>query len=352
MKQENFVVLKNINKTFGTNTVIDNLDLEIEKGSLVTLLGPSGCGKTTVLRLIAGLEKPTSGQIFIDGEDVTKASIQHRDICMVFQSYALFPHMSLFDNVAYGLNMLSLPKSEINQRVNDALALVDLTDMGDRYVDQISGGQQQRVALARALVLKPKVLLFDEPLSNLDANLRRSMRETIRELQQRFNITSVYVTHDQAEAFAVSDKVVVMKDGVIMQEDAPEYLYRNPASMFMANFMGDANIFNATLQDSKIDIHGYKIAANQHILDANHINGSYKIGVRPEAISLTTSGDDTQACQIKKMVYMGSVYEVQVIWNEQELLLELNSSSFDPNITKNAYLHFNPTGTFLLKNEE
>ncbi len=230
MEKENFVVLKNVCKRFGDKTVIGNLDLEIKKGALVTLLGPSGCGKTTVLRLVAGLEKPSSGQIFIDGEDVTNTSIQHRDICMVFQSYALFPHMSLAGNVGYGLKMLGMEKAEIKQRVDDALKLVDLEGFAERYVDQISGGQQQRVALARALVLKPKVLLFDEPLSNLDANLRRNMRETIRELQQRFNITSLYVTHDQAEAFAVSDTVIVMKDGDIMQQGTPTELYKHPTS--------------------------------------------------------------------------------------------------------------------------
>ncbi len=217
-----FLVLKNVTKSFGKVTVIDNLNLSIPQGKMVTLLGPSGCGKTTVLRLVAGLENPTSGQIFIDGEDVTQSSIQHRDICIVFQSYALFPHMSIGDNVGYGLKMQGVPKEERLQRVKEALELVDLGGFEDRFVDQISGGQQQRVALARALILKPKVLLFDEPLSNLDANLRRSMREKIRELQQRLNITSLYVTHDQSEAFAVSDEVIVMNKGKIMQKLQPK----------------------------------------------------------------------------------------------------------------------------------
>ena len=182
-----FLVLKNVTKAFGKSVVIDDLDLTIKRGTMVTLLGPSGCGKTTILRLVAGLENPTSGQIFIDGEDVTKSSIQNRDICIVFQSYALFPHMSIGDNVGYGLRMQNVSKEERKQRVKEALELVDLAGFEDRYVDQISGGQQQRVALARALVLKPKVLLFDEPLSNLDANLRRAMREKIRELQQKLD---------------------------------------------------------------------------------------------------------------------------------------------------------------------
>lgn len=217
MTQKNFVELRNVTKRFGSNTVIDNINLTIPQGQMVTLLGPSGCGKTTILRLVAGLEKPSEGQIFIDGEDVTHRSIQQRDICMVFQSYALFPHMSLGENVGYGLKMLGVPRAELKARVKEALAMVDLEGFEDRFVDQISGGQQQRVALARALILKPKVLLFDEPLSNLDANLRRSMRDKIRELQKQFDITSLYVTHDQSEAFAVSDTVLVMNKGHIMQ---------------------------------------------------------------------------------------------------------------------------------------
>ncbi len=230
--------------------VIDNINLTIPQGQMVTLLGPSGCGKTTILRLVAGLEKPSEGQIFIDGEDVTHRSIQQRDICMVFQSYALFPHMSLGENVGYGLKMLGVSRNEVKQRVKDALAMVDLEGSEDRYVDQISGGQQQRVALARALILKPKVLLFDEPLSNLDANLRRSMRDKIRELQKQFNITSLYVTHDQSEAFAVSDTVLVMNKGHIMQIGSPQELYRQPASRFMAVLWATPTCSRRTLAKS------------------------------------------------------------------------------------------------------
>ncbi len=350
MATENFVVLKNICKRFGDKTVIGNLDLEIKKGSLVTLLGPSGCGKTTVLRLVAGLEKPTSGQIFIDGEDVTNTSIQNRDICMVFQSYALFPHMSLHENVGYGLKMLGLDKAEIKQRVDDALKLVDLEGFGERFVDQISGGQQQRVALARALVLKPKVLLFDEPLSNLDANLRRNMRETIRDLQQRFNITSLYVTHDQSEAFAVSDTVVVMKDGDLMQQGSPTELYKHPASMFMANFMGEANMFEGHFDGNSIDIHGYQIPAAQENVEGIAA-GHYQIGVRPEAILLAKEGQACQQCQVKSTAYMGSMYEVVVEWQQHELLLQLNSAQFDPSYTDHAYLTINANGVFLLPNQ-
>lgn len=347
MKNENFVVLKNIGKKFDDKEVIANLDLEIKKGSLVTLLGPSGCGKTTVLRLVAGLEKPTSGQIFIDGEDVTSTSIQQRDICMVFQSYALFPHLSLHENVGYGLKMLGISKPEADQRIQEALKLVDLEGFGARYVDQISGGQQQRVALARALVLKPKVLLFDEPLSNLDANLRRSMRETIRELQQKFNITSLYVTHDQTEAFAVSDTVIVMKDGEIMQKGSPTELYKKPASMFMANFMGEANIFKGHFDGDNININGYVIAADPDMVKGFPV-ADYQIGVRPEAILLAENGQESQRCKVNKVAYMGSMYEVSVAWQENDILLQLNSSQFNASLADSAFLTINPTGLFLL----
>ncbi|HHE8320074.1 TPA: ferric ABC transporter ATP-binding protein [Providencia rettgeri] len=346
MTQHHFVELKNVTKRFGNNTVIDDLSLSIPQGSMVTLLGPSGCGKTTVLRLVAGLEKPTEGRMFIDGEDVTDRSIQQRDICMVFQSYALFPHMSLGDNVGYGLKMLGLPKAEIKKRVEEALELVDLAGFADRFVDQISGGQQQRVALARALILKPKVLLFDEPLSNLDANLRRSMREKIRELQQQFNITSLYVTHDQSEAFAVSDMVLVMNKGKIMQLGSPQELYRQPASKFMASFMGDANIFPATLSADSVDIFNYRIPRpEQFTTDKTQVT----VGVRPEAITLSLQGEDSQRCTVTHVAYMGPQYEVTVDWHGQSMLLQINATQLQPAVGEILYLQIHPYGMFILE---
>ncbi|HGN0868679.1 TPA: ferric ABC transporter ATP-binding protein [Providencia alcalifaciens] len=346
MTQKSFVELKNITKRFGDNTVIDDLSLSIPQGSMVTLLGPSGCGKTTVLRLVAGLEKPTEGRMFIDSEDVTDRSIQQRDICMVFQSYALFPHMSLGDNVGYGLKMLGLPKAEIKKRVEEALELVDLAGFADRFVDQISGGQQQRVALARALILKPKVLLFDEPLSNLDANLRRSMREKIRELQQQFNITSLYVTHDQSEAFAVSDMVLVMNKGKIMQLGSPQELYRQPASKFMASFMGDANIFPATLSSDSVDIFNYRLPRPAlFATDKTQVT----VGVRPEAITLSKQGEDSQRCTITHVAYMGPQYEVTVDWHGQSMLLQINATQLQPSVGEDLYLQIHPYGMFILE---
>ena len=345
-----FLVLKNITKAFGKSVVIDNLDLTIKRGTMVTLLGPSGCGKTTILRLVAGLESPTSGQIFIDGEDVTKSSIQNRDICIVFQSYALFPHMSIGDNVGYGLRMQNVNPEERKQRVKEALELVDLAGFEDRYVDQISGGQQQRVALARALVLKPKVLLFDEPLSNLDANLRRSMREKIRELQQRLGITSLYVTHDQTEAFAVSDEVIVMHKGKIMQKAPAKELYLRPNSLFLANFMGESSIFDGTLQQEQVTVNGYRF----HLTDAAQFglsDGECLVGIRPEAISLQSTGEANQVCQVKSAVYMGNHWEIVAEWGGKELLINSNPEDFTPDLQQ-AFVHFSERGVFLLKKEQ
>lgn len=346
MSNENYVELRNITKRFGKNTVIENFNLSVAKGEMITLLGPSGCGKTTILRQLAGLEKPSEGQIFIDGEDVTNLSIQQRDICMVFQSYALFPHMSIGENIGYGLKMIGVPKEERKKRVEEALELVDLAGFADRFVDQISGGQQQRVALARALILKPKVLLFDEPLSNLDANLRRSMREKIRELQQRFNITSFYVTHDQSEAFAVSDRVLVMKKGIIMQVDSPQRLYRRPASRFMANFMGDANIFPAHYDNGYISIFGYKLDCQDQIKPKST---QCVVGVRPEAIELMEKrAEDCQKCRVENVAYMGAQYEISVNWHDQILLLQVNSILLKPKVGDEFYLKIHPEGMFVL----
>ncbi|ACS86266.1 MULTISPECIES: ferric ABC transporter ATP-binding protein [Musicola] len=344
--EKNFVELKGITKRFGDNTVLDNLNLAIPQGHMVTLLGPSGCGKTTVLRLVAGLEKPSDGRIFIDGEDVTDRAIQQRDICMVFQSYALFPHMSIGENIGYGLKMLGRPKGEIRDRVREALALVDLDGFEERYVDQISGGQQQRVALARALILKPKVLLFDEPLSNLDANLRRNMREKIRELQQQFNITSLYVTHDQSEAFAVSDTVLVMNKGKIMQIGAPQALYRHPASRFMANFMGDANVFPARLHRDSVEIFGYHVPRPDGFAPGRD---TCTVGVRPEAITLNQEGQDSQRCTIRQVAYMGPQYEVTVDWHGQSLLLQVNATQLQPGAGDQLFLQIHPYGMFTLE---
>ncbi|PID57370.1 ABC transporter ATP-binding protein [candidate division KSB3 bacterium] len=234
--------LENVVKRFGKVVAVNNVSLEIPHGKLLTLLGPSGCGKTTILRMIAGLESPTSGHIYLGGTDVTHLSPNERKMTMVFQSYALFPHMNVYENIAYGLRVMRWADDRIQEAVNETVRMVGLEGLMQRGASELSGGQQQRVAVARALVLKPKVLLFDEPLSNLDAKLRKHMRGEIRNLQKDLGITSVYVTHDQSEALAISDEIVVMANAVISQKGGPQELYTQPANPFVADFIGEANI--------------------------------------------------------------------------------------------------------------
>jgi len=247
------VVFEHVAKRFAGFTAVPDLSLTVEPGTLVTLLGPSGCGKTTTLRLLAGLEHPTAGRILIGGKDVTHLPANERDVAMVFQSYALFPHMNAIDNILYGLLSSGMNKREAQDRAREGLKLVGLESQGQRLPSELSGGQQQRIAVARALVLEPQVLLLDEPLSNLDERLRRRVRTDIRDLQQRLGFTAVYVTHDQEEALAVSDKIIVMKEGDIAQQGAPETLYHSPNSVFIADFMGEANILPCEVEEADAD---------------------------------------------------------------------------------------------------
>jgi putative spermidine/putrescine transport system ATP-binding protein len=241
------IELESLSRHFGAVKAVDSIDLHIEDGRFYVLLGPSGCGKSTTLRLIAGLEAPTSGRVVIGGEDMTVVAPHKRDLGLVFQSYALFPHMTVARNIAFGLNMRGVDRADTDARVAKALSLVQLDGYGDRRPSQLSGGQQQRVALARALVIEPRALLLDEPLSNLDKKLRDEMRGQIREIQVRLGITTVMVTHDQEEALALGDRIVVMRDGRIEQIGSPEDLYRRPASRFVAGFIGDANLLEGVL---------------------------------------------------------------------------------------------------------
>lgn len=230
----------------GGFTAVDNVSLEVKPGEMVTLLGPSGCGKTTILRMLSGFAVPTQGEIYFGGRKVTDLPPNKRDVGMMFQSYALFPHLSVYENVAYGLRVNKVPKAELEQRVDHVLALMQIEQMADRIPEQLSGGQQQRVALARAIVTEPQIMLFDEPLSNLDAKMREYMRDELRKIQQRLGITSIYVTHDQAEAMAISDKVVIMKAGRIEQIGSPYDIYTKPVNEFVAYFMGKANFIDTT----------------------------------------------------------------------------------------------------------
>lgn len=241
------VQLKGLRKDFGRIRAVKPIDLDIEQGSLVTLLGPSGCGKTTILRMIAGLEHPTGGDIFIKGRRINDVPIHKRNLGMIFQNYALFPHKTIFDNVAFGLKYRGVPKDEIREKVRQALELVRLPDVEKRHPAQLSGGQQQRIALARAIVIEPDVLLMDEPLSALDENLREEMRREIDNLQQMLGVTTIFVTHDQREALSMSDRIVVLQDGLLQQEGPPEEVYNFPVNRFVADFLGTSNFFSGTV---------------------------------------------------------------------------------------------------------
>ncbi|QYA15979.1 ABC transporter ATP-binding protein [Rhizobium sp. AB2/73] len=308
------VVFENVRKTFGAFTAIPDLSLTIEPGTLVTLLGPSGCGKTTTLRMLAGLEQPSSGRILIGGKDVTMLPANERDVSMVFQSYALFPHMTALDNVAYGLESSGMKRKAAREKAEDALGLVGLAGMGARLPAELSGGQQQRVAVARALVVEPQVLLLDEPLSNLDARLRRRVRTDIRELQQRLGFTAVYVTHDQDEALAVSDRIIVMKDGSIAQQGAPRELYDAPASAFIADFMGEANVMRCDVIETDGEIATIAIEGLRHkVIHRSIKQGPAQLAVRPNAIMLTpTTGSGLFNGQITHSAYLGDHVEYEV----------------------------------------
>ena len=311
------VEFKHVSKIYGqTVTAVDNVSLTVNAGELVTLLGPSGCGKTTILRMIAGLEFATQGTILIGDKDVTTQSATDRDVSMVFQSYALFPHMNVGENVSYGLKMSGLKKDEIRQRISTGLALVGLQDYADRLPSELSGGQQQRVAVARALVLEPQVLLFDEPLSNLDAKLRRQVRDEIRELQTSLALTVVYVTHDQEEALAVSDRIIVMRNAAIAQIGTPRELYEMPADSFVADFIGEANIIdvNVAQSPSTPEMAEVTLGPMRLKLPARGINNSTaKMAVRPNRIILHAhKTTDQLSGQITKSTYVGNHMEYGV----------------------------------------
>lgn len=307
------VVFSNVKKQFGNFTAIHDLSLTIEPGTLVTLLGPSGCGKTTTLRMLAGLEHPSAGRILIGGKDVTMLPANERDVSMVFQSYALFPHMSVAENVAYGLESSGMKKSDAREKAEEGLKQVGLSGYGQRLPAELSGGQQQRVAVARALVLEPQVLLLDEPLSNLDARLRRRVRTEIRELQQRLGFTAVYVTHDQEEALAVSDQIIVMQDGVIAQQGSPRELYEAPASSFIADFIGEANVVPCEVLRSDGGNAIIRVGRLEHAVPGRNARpGPAKLAVRPNAITLEAGGNGAFAGSIRHAAYLGDHVEYEV----------------------------------------
>ena len=325
--------LRNLSKHFKDVVAVDDVNLEVEAGSLICLLGPSGCGKTTTLRMIAGFEDPTQGRIFIGEEDVTDLAPYARPSAMVFQSYALFPHMTVYENVAYGLKARRTPKAEIPGKVQEALTLMELEGQEEKSPPQLSGGQQQRVALARALVIRPKVLLFDEPLSNLDAQLRVRMRSELRDIQHRLGITSVYVTHDQEEAFSIADRVAIMNQGKLTQLGSPIDLYQRPADRFVAEFVGLSNVVPAELLGSSdggadIRVFGQKIHSLQAPSDPN---GSVSVVLRPEAIEILSGSKGEVPARVRSMAYVGPLlrYMVAVEGDGTELMVDLSNPRMD-----------------------
>lgn len=285
------VRVANVQKIFdtsrGRHEALSSVDLDIFDGEFLTILGPSGCGKTTLLRILAGFEQPTRGDVLLDGKVITDVAPNSRPMAMVFQSYALFPHLTVFDNIAYGLKIAKIPKAEISERVEVVLSIMDLVDLGDRLPSQLSGGQQQRVALARSVVVRPRVLLFDEPLSNLDARLRDQMRSELRRIQRQLGVTSVYVTHDQIEAMAMSDRIVVMSEGHIEQIGTPERIYRQPESLFVADFIGKANVLAAAVVErdhgtANVEVLGVEVV----VATEEAARETVTLVLRPEDVSI------------------------------------------------------------------
>jgi iron(III) transport system ATP-binding protein len=313
--------LENVTKEFVTpekRTIraVDSVNLDVTQGQFVTLLGPSGCGKTTTLRMVAGFEYPTFGKIILDGKDIAMTAPNKREMAMVFQSYALFPHLTVFENIAYGLRLQNKSSAEIQQTVGEMTKLVNLGGLERRRPSELSGGQQQRVALARAIAIKPRVLLFDEPLSNLDAKLRVGLRTEIRRLQKSLGITSLYVTHDQSEAMSLSDLIVVMNAGKIEQAGSPRDIYQRPASKFVADFIGRANFapikVRSTASESvEADVFGKTMRLNAH---PKVTTGDATMLVRPESVTLRRDGDGMDA-RIKTATYYGSEVEYEIDLN-------------------------------------
>jgi ABC-type Fe3+/spermidine/putrescine transport system ATPase subunit len=291
------LLIDHVSKDLGGRTIVSDMQLEVKAGELTCLLGPSGCGKTTTLRMVGGFIQPDAGAILIDGADVSRLAPEKRPTAMVFQNYALWPHMSVFKNVSFGLRLRRLPKAEIRERVESVLELVGLMHHIDSYPAQISGGEQQRVALARALVLEPKVLLLDEPLSNLDAKLRVRVREEIREIQQRVGITTVFVTHDQDEALSISDRIAVMNGGRVEQYADPRTLYRQPATHFVASFVGAMNFYTGTVGDGTVEVGGVRVPCE----GVSRASGTVEIGVRPEDVEVSANGGGADAVVLREI---------------------------------------------------
>ena len=321
-----YLTLSNISKQFGETFAVQDFNLDVEKGEFVSFLGPSGCGKTTTLRMVAGFETPTNGTITLDGADITDKSPNQRNMGMIFQSYALFPNMTVAQNIGFGLRVRKLGKAEIEERVREMVSLVNLEKHVDKYPYQLSGGQQQRVSLARALAIRPNVLLLDEPLSALDAKIRVSLRAQIREIQKRLGITAIFVTHDQEEALSISDRIVVMYDGNVEQVGTPFEIYNFPTTPFVANFVGSLNTASAEVVDPSQGILGMDgvqfVSAAK--MDGLHKGDKVRIAIRPERFSFASEVKKANVvdCRIENITFLGSVVRVHILIGNSQFTMD------------------------------
>ncbi|MBP7001004.1 ABC transporter ATP-binding protein [Amaricoccus sp.] len=347
-----FLELSALQKHFGANHVVRSFDLAVDKGEFITLLGPSGCGKTTVLRMVAGFETPSAGAIRIDGRDVTGLRPSQRDIGMVFQAYALFPNMTVAENVAFGLRVAGRPRAEIDARVREMLGIIHLPELGERYPFQLSGGQQQRVALARALAVRPKVLLLDEPLSALDAKIRVSLRTEIRAIQRKLGITTIFVTHDQEEALSMSDRIVVMNGGVAEQVGPPFEIYNRPATRFVAGFVGTLNQIEARAVEpgaGRVTVGDAEIALGRPVPAA--AGEAVALALRPEAVGLAARPGDTRlAGTVSEVSFHGSVVRIRVDVAGGSVALDTfnNAASPPPALGERVEIAFAPSDILVL----
>lgn len=329
-----FLSIQHVEKSFGATKVVQDFNLDVEAGEFVSFLGPSGCGKTTVLRMVAGFEEPSVGRIVVGGKDITRLRPNQRNIGMVFQAYALFPNLTVAQNIGFGLKVAGASRSDIDKRVAEMLALISLPQMADRYPYQLSGGQQQRIALARALAPKPKLLLLDEPLSALDAKVRVSLREEIRSIQKSLGITTIFVTHDQEEALSISDRIAVMYNGKAEQVGTPFEIYNRPATRFVANFVGTLNVLEGTVSDAlagRVRVNNQEIALKSK-LDGSKAGDTLSLALRPEAISLGSrpGNDASLSGKIADVHFLGSVIRVRVGVGESSISLDTFNSPTTP----------------------
>lgn len=336
---EPFLSIQHVRKSFGDLTVVKDFNLDVEPGEFVSFLGPSGCGKTTVLRMVAGFEEPTAGKIVVEGKDVTSLRPNQRNIGMVFQAYALFPNLTVAQNIAFGLRVAGAPKADQNRRVAEMLDLIKLPQLGDRYPFQLSGGQQQRVALARALAPSPKLLLLDEPLSALDAKVRVSLRDEIRAIQKRLGITTVFVTHDQEEALSMAERIVVMNHGVIEQVGTPEEIYRNPATTFVADFVGRISLLRGVAAGPDgVEIGGHRFVCA--VDKAMASRAAVEVGIRPEAIRVRgVSGKETNALRVRidDLEFLGAYCRASLVAEGEPGLALI--ADFSANVIRDLGLH-------------